>query len=94
MCLGCEEVFCVCAEHGCGFYTFPPGVMGSEYRLEPGSDPCLTVFRAVYERVRMQLMGTTPETRQKALPQPLDDPTTPADTKSVIASLSNWKWSA
>lgn len=60
----------------------------------PVSDPCLTVFRAVYERVRMQLMGTTPEARQKALPQPLDDTTTPADTKSVIASLSNWKWSA
>ena len=64
--------------------------------LDPNPDPYLRILtgRAVYERVRMQLMGTTPDTHLNALPQLLDDHTDPSETKSVIASLSNWKWSA
>ena len=48
--------------------------------------------RAVYERVRMQLMGTTPEPPQQT--QRAASMAAVDTTQSLIDSLSNWKWSA
>jgi len=57
------------------------------------SSICTCILRrAVYERVRMQLMGTTPEPPQQT--QRAASLAAADTTQSLIDSLSNWKWSA